>query len=30
VSFMQFLKIGIVVMLPALMLALGSRLLTGH
>jgi arsenical pump membrane protein len=27
VSFMQFLKVGIVVMLPALVLALGSRLL---
>jgi len=30
VGFMQFLKVGIVVMLPALVLALGSRLLAGH
>ncbi|WP_345817221.1 arsenic transporter (plasmid) [Paraburkholderia sp. PREW-6R] len=30
VSFGQFLKIGVVVMLPALVLALASRLLTGH
>ncbi|WP_248323928.1 arsenic transporter [Caballeronia sp. Sq4a] len=30
VSFMQFLKVGIVVMPPALVLALGCRLLTGH
>ena len=30
VSFMHFLKVGIVVMPPALVLALGCRLLTGH
>lgn len=30
VSFMQFFKVGVVVMLPALMLALGARLLIGN
>jgi arsenical pump membrane protein len=30
VSFLQFLKVGAMVMLPALVLALGARLLTGH
>ncbi|SAK60987.1 arsenical pump membrane protein [Caballeronia temeraria] len=30
VSFMQFFKIGVVVMVPALVLALGTRLLIGH
>ncbi|WP_321801442.1 arsenic transporter [Caballeronia sp. J97] len=30
VGFMQFFRIGLAVMLPALVLALGARLLTGH
>jgi arsenical pump membrane protein len=30
VSFMQFFKVGVVVMLPALVLALGARLLIGN
>ena len=30
VGFMQFCRIGMVVMLPALVLAMGARLLTGH
>lgn len=30
VSFMQFLKVGVIVMLPALVLALGARLAIGH
>jgi arsenical pump membrane protein len=29
VSFMKFLKVGVIVMLPALVLALGARILTG-
>jgi len=29
VSFMKFLKVGALVMLPALVLALGARILTG-
>ena len=30
VSFMQFFRIGVIVMLPALVLALGARLIHGH
>ncbi|BCF94722.1 MULTISPECIES: arsenic transporter [Paraburkholderia] len=30
VSFMQFSRIGVIVMLPALVLALGARLIAGH
>jgi arsenical pump membrane protein len=29
VSFMKFLKVGVLVMVPALVLALGARILTG-